>query len=133
MVILFCGWECIIQSSLLSDISLLLKMSFLIGESFSGKIGAHPHTPRPAADSLDKSGARTRETEQNLMTIAYASSPRMLAIDRRIFDIPEERLQGRTSDLAAWTKTMLPTIRLSISEAQNQLRTGHQDIPFLFL
>jgi hypothetical protein len=57
----------------------------------------------------------------------------MLAIDRRIFDIPlEERLQSRTSDLVAWTKTMLPTIRLSISEAQNQLRTGHQDIRTYF-
>jgi hypothetical protein len=59
----------------------------------------------------------------------------MLAIDRRIFDLPlEDRLQERTSDLAAWTKTMLPTIRLSISEAQNQLRTGQQDIiPYLSL
>jgi hypothetical protein len=36
------------------------------------------------------------------MTIAYASISFMLAIDRRIFDISlEERLQGRTSDLAA--------------------------------
>jgi hypothetical protein len=53
----------------------------------------------------------------------------MQAIDRWMFDIPlEERLQGRTSDIAAWTKTMQPTIRISISEAQNQLRTGHQDI-----
>jgi hypothetical protein len=67
------------------------------------------------------------------MTMAYASSPRMLAIDRRIFDIPlEERLQARTSDLDAWTKTMPPIIRLSISEAQNQLRTGHQDIRTYF-
>jgi hypothetical protein len=45
----------------------------------------------------------------------YAHGPIMLALDRRIFDIPlEERLQSRTSDLIAWTKTMLPTIRLSI-------------------
>jgi hypothetical protein len=36
--------------------------------------------------------------------------------------------RARTSDLEAWTKTMLPTICLSISEAQNQIRTGHQDI-----
>jgi hypothetical protein len=56
----------------------------------------------------------------------------MLAIDRRMFDILEERLQGRTSDRAAWTKTMQPTIRISISEAQNQLRTGHQDIRIFF-
>ena len=57
----------------------------------------------------------------------------MLAIDRRIFDIPlEERLQGRTSDLIAWNKSMLPAIRRSISEAQNQLRTGHQDIRTYF-
>jgi hypothetical protein len=67
------------------------------------------------------------------MTMAYANSPLMLAIDLRIFNIPlKERLQGRTSDLAAWTKTMLPTIRISISEAQNQLRTGHQDIRTYF-
>jgi hypothetical protein len=55
----------------------------------------------------------------------------MLAIDRRIFDIPlEGGFQGRTSDLAAWTETTHPTIRIriGISEAQNQLRTGHQDI-----
>jgi hypothetical protein len=57
--------------------------------------------------------------------MAYASSLLVLAIDRRI---PlEERLQARTSDLDAWTKTMLPTIRLSISEAQNQIRTRQQD------
>jgi hypothetical protein len=42
----------------------------------------------------------------------------MPVIDRRIFDTPlEGRLQARTSDLVAWTNTMLPTIRLSISEA----------------
>jgi hypothetical protein len=65
--------------------------------------------------------------------MAYASSSLMLAIDRRIFGIPlEERLQGRTSDLAAWIKTMQLTIRISISEAQNQLRTGHQDIRTYF-
>jgi hypothetical protein len=53
----------------------------------------------------------------------------MLAIDRRIFLIPlEERLRSGTSDLEAWNKTMLPTIRLSISEARNQIITGHQDI-----
>jgi hypothetical protein len=40
----------------------------------------------------------------------------------------EERLRARTSDLEAWNKTMLPTIRLTISEAQNQILTGHQDI-----
>jgi hypothetical protein len=63
------------------------------------------------------------------MTMAYANSPLMLAIDRRIINIPlEERLQSRTSDLVTWTKTMLPTIRLSISKAQNKLCTGHQDI-----
>jgi hypothetical protein len=40
------------------------------------------------------------------MSMAYASSPLMLAIDRRIFDITlEERLQGRTSAIAAWNKT----------------------------
>ena len=40
------------------------------------------------------------------------------------------RLQGRTSDIAAWTKTMQPAI--SISEAQNQLLSGHQDIRTYF-
>jgi hypothetical protein len=57
----------------------------------------------------------------------------MLAIDWCIFDIPlEERHQGRTSDLAPWTKTMQPTIRISIGEAQTELRTGHQDIRTCF-
>jgi hypothetical protein len=66
----------------------------------------------PAADSLDKSSA---------------------AIDRRIFHIPlEERLRARISDLEAWNETMLPIIRLSISEAQNQILTGHQDIRSFF-
>ncbi len=87
----------------------------------------------PADDRLDKSSTRTRQTEQQQMSMAYASSPLMLAIDRRIFNIPlEERLQGRTSDIAAWTKTMQPTIHISISEAQNQLRTGHRDIRTFF-
>jgi hypothetical protein len=59
----------------------------------------------PAAYSLDKSSARTRQTAQNVMTMTYASSPLMLAIDRRIFNIPlEERLQARTSDIDAWTR-----------------------------
>jgi hypothetical protein len=54
----------------------------------------------------------------------------MLALDWRILDILllEDRLQSRISDLVAWTKTMLPVIRHSISEARKQLRTGHQDI-----
>jgi hypothetical protein len=83
----------------------------------------------PDADSLVKSSARNRQTAQNVTTMAYASSPLMLAIDRRIFHIPlDERLRARTSDLEAWNKTMLPTIRLSISEAQNQILTGHEDI-----
>jgi hypothetical protein len=65
--------------------------------------------------------------------MTYASSLLMLAIGRRIFDIPlEERLQARTSDLGVLTKTMLPIIRLSISEAQNQIRTGHQDFRTYF-
>jgi hypothetical protein len=60
----------------------------------SGKIRVHPQANAPAADSLIKSSARTRQTAQNHMTMAYASTPLMLAIDRRIFDIPlEERLQ----------------------------------------
>jgi hypothetical protein len=36
------------------------------------------------------------------MTMAYVNSPLVLAIGRRIFDIPlEERLQSRTYDLVA--------------------------------
>jgi hypothetical protein len=47
----------------------------------------------PAADSLDKSSAHTRQTARNVTTMAYASSLLMLAIDQRIFNIPiEERL-----------------------------------------
>jgi hypothetical protein len=57
----------------------------------------------------------------------------MFAIDRRIFNIPlEGRLRARTSDLEAWNKIMHPIIRLSISEAQNQILTGHQDIRTFF-
>jgi hypothetical protein len=57
----------------------------------------------------------------------------MLAIDRRIFDTPlEERLQARTSNLVAWTTTMLPEIHHSISEARAQIRTGHHDIRAYF-
>jgi hypothetical protein len=37
--------------------------------------------PAPAADSLVKSSARNRQTAQNVTTMAYASSPLMLAID----------------------------------------------------
>jgi hypothetical protein len=44
----------------------------------------------------------------------------------------EERLQSRTSDLVALTKTMLPVIRHSISEARKQFRTGQQDIRTYF-
>jgi hypothetical protein len=85
------------------------------------------------ADNLDNSSARTRQTAQNHMTMAYANNPLMLAIDRRIFDVSlEERIQSRTFNLVAWTKTMLRTVRHSISEAQNQLRTGHQDIRTYF-
>ena len=53
----------------------------------------------------------------------------MLAIDRKILDTPlDDRLQSRTTDLVAWSKTMLPVIHQSISEAKEQIRTGHQDI-----
>jgi hypothetical protein len=84
----------------------------------------------PGAESLDKSSARTRQTKQNLVTMAYANSPLMLAIDRRIFDIPmEERLHLRTSDLVAWPKTMLPTIRLG-AEPTSYWPPRH---PYLFL
>jgi hypothetical protein len=86
----------------------------------------------PNDDRLAKSSTRTRQTEQQLMSMAYESSSLMLAIDRRIFDTLEERLQGRTSDIAAWTKTVQPIIRISISEAQDQLRTGHRDIRTFF-
>jgi hypothetical protein len=53
----------------------------------------------------------------------------MLALDRRIFDAPsEERLQSRTTHLAAWAKTIFPVIRHNINEARTQHRTGDQDI-----
>jgi hypothetical protein len=72
----------------------------------------------PAADNLDKFRDRIRQTAQYSVKMAYAHGPIMLALDRRIFDIPlEERLQSRTSDVVAWTKTMLAVIRYSISEA----------------
>jgi hypothetical protein len=76
--------------------------------------------------------------------VPYASSDRTQQIAQRrvemacahvplIVDIPlEERLQSRTSDLVAWTKTMLPVIRDSISEAWKQRRTGHQRIRTYF-
>jgi hypothetical protein len=77
-----------------------------------------PYAPC-VADNLGKSSVRTRQTAQYRVTMAYAHSPIMLALDRRIFDIPlEERLQSRTSDLVAWTTTMLPVFRHSISEAR---------------
>jgi hypothetical protein len=61
--------------------------------------------------------------------MANAHGPIILALDLRIFDITlEEQFQSRTADLVAWTKTMLPVIRHSISEARKQLRTGDQDI-----
>jgi hypothetical protein len=57
------------------------------------------------------------------MTMAYADAPLILALDKCIFDIPlEERLQSRTSDLIAWTTTMLPVIHHSISEARDLYR-----------
>jgi hypothetical protein len=84
----------------------------------------------PDVDSLVKSSARNRQTAQHVTTMSYdASIPLILAIERRIFHNPlEERLRSRISDLEAWNKTMLSTIRLSISEAHNQNLTGHQDI-----
>jgi hypothetical protein len=73
----------------------------------------------PAADTLDKSSARTRQIAQHRVKMAYAHGPLMLALDRRIFDTPlEERLHSRTSDLVAWTKTIFPVIHHSISEAR---------------
>jgi hypothetical protein len=80
-------------------------------------------------DSSDKPSSRARQTAEQQVELAYAYSPRMLAHDRRIFDIPlEERLKTRTSDLVAWTKAMLPVIHQSLHDAQDQVNTGHQDI-----
>jgi hypothetical protein len=88
---------------------------------------ASTHAPIP--DTLDKSSARTRQTAQHRMRMAYVHGPLTLDLDLRIFDIPlEERLQSQRYDLVDWTKTMLPGIRHSISEAWKVLRTGHQDI-----
>jgi hypothetical protein len=65
--------------------------------------------------------------------MTYAHGPLILALDWRIFDTPpEERLQGRTSDLVAWTTTMFPVIHNSISEARAQIGTGHHDIRIYF-
>jgi hypothetical protein len=73
----------------------------------------HPQSVHvPVTDNLDKSGARNRHTTQYRVRTAYAHSPIMLALDRRIFDIPlEERLQSRISDPVAWITTMFPVIR----------------------
>jgi hypothetical protein len=88
---------------------------------------------RPCCDNLGKSSARTRQTAQYSMKMAYTRGPIALALDRRISDIPlDGRLQSRTSNLVAWTKTMLSVIRDSISDARKQLRTGHQDIRTYF-
>jgi hypothetical protein len=62
---------------------------------------------------------------------AYAHVPIMLAHDRRVLAILEERLQqSRISDLSVWAKTMLPVINQSVHDARAQLHTGHQDIRF---
>jgi hypothetical protein len=39
---------------------------------------------RPTADNLAKSSARTRQTAEHRMKMAYAHAPFMLALDRRI-------------------------------------------------
>jgi hypothetical protein len=87
-----------------------------------------------AADTLDKSSARTRQTAHHRVKMAYAHGPLMLALDRRIFDTPlGERLRSRISDLVACTKRMFPVIHHSISEARAQNTTGHHDILNLYL
>jgi hypothetical protein len=91
--------------------------------------GRYASAHAPATDNLDKSIARTRQTAQYSVKMADTHGPIIVALDRRIFDVPlEEHLQSRTSDLVAWTTTILPVICHSISEARKQLRTGHQDI-----
>jgi hypothetical protein len=58
----------------------------------------------------------------------------MPAIDRRMFDITRGTSPGKNirCTVAAWNKTMQPTIRISTNEAQDQLSTGHRDIRTFF-
>jgi hypothetical protein len=87
----------------------------------------------PAADTLDKSSARTRQIAQYRLKMTYAHNPLMLAIGRRIFDTPLEKCpQARSFDLFAWTTTISPVIHHSISQAGAQIRSGHHDIRTYF-
>jgi hypothetical protein len=58
------------------------------------------------------------------------------AHDQRVLDIPRiggtRYIQSRISDLVAWAKTTFPPIHQSIRDTQEQLHTGHQDIPTHF-
>jgi hypothetical protein len=82
----------------------------------------------PGEDSPDHSSARSRQTAQQRVEMAYAHAPHMLAHDRRVLDVPlQERLQSRTTELVAWARTMLPVINRSVRDA-SQLQTGHHDI-----
>jgi hypothetical protein len=92
---------------------------------------AAAHAPGEA--SPDNISARSRQAAQQRVEMAYAHAPLMLAHDRRVLEVPlEERLQSRTSELLAWSKSMLPVIHRSISDARAQLQTGHQDIRSYF-
>jgi hypothetical protein len=53
----------------------------------------------------------------------------MLALDRRILDIP---LKEMLSDPTTWAKPMFPLIHQSIREAGAQLHTGHHNIRAYF-
>jgi hypothetical protein len=66
-----------------------------------------------------------RHIHSSVVSKTGQSSAASIRCDRREW-------RARTSDLEAWTKTMLTTIRISISEAHNQIRTGHQDIRTYF-
>jgi hypothetical protein len=88
-----------------------------------GNIGVHPHTPLPLTTPTSLAPAFDR---QHNIAWKWRTHTLVLALDRRIFDIPlEERLQSRTTDLVAGTKTIFPVIHHSISEARAQIRTGH--------
>jgi hypothetical protein len=65
-----------------------------------------------------KSGARTRQIAQHRVDTVCAYESLMLALDRRVLDIPVgERLRTRTFDLVTWAKIIFPVVHQSIRDA----------------
>jgi hypothetical protein len=79
--------------------------------------------------SLLRLGIYTLAQKCMEMAYAYPHSPLMLALDRRILDIP---LEENLSDLVAWAKPTFPVILESISKAWAQLHTCLYDIHTYF-